>query len=112
MAIENAEDDIYALQYHPEVRHSVRGNEVLRRFLFHIARISPDWKIENILEEELQKLQQAVSPVRQDARNCADPDCCLCFLRLCTLGFEQTGLSISQLLNKLNFTGATQKAKA
>lgn len=60
VAIENQRDDIYALQYHPEVRHSVRGNEVLRRFLFHIAKISPDWKIENILEEELEKLRKVV----------------------------------------------------
>lgn len=60
MAIENTEQNIYALQYHPEVRHSVRGNEVLRRFLFHIAKISPDWKIENVLEEELEKLRKVV----------------------------------------------------
>ena len=60
VAIENQERRIFALQYHPEVRHSVRGNEVLRRFLFHIANISPDWKIENVLEEELDKLRKVV----------------------------------------------------
>lgn len=61
VAIENSERQIYALQYHPEVRHSVRGNEVLKKFLFGIAHIPQDWKMENVLDEELAKLQAVVS---------------------------------------------------
>lgn len=60
MAIENPARRIFALQYHPEVRHSLRGAEVLKRFLFDIAAINPDWKIENVLEEELEKLRKLV----------------------------------------------------
>lgn len=61
MAIEDHDRRIYALQYHPEVRHSLRGDQVLRRFLLDIAQIRADWKIENVLDEELQKLRQLVS---------------------------------------------------
>ena len=34
---------------------------MLRRFLFQISNISPDWKIENVLEEELEKIRRIVS---------------------------------------------------
>ena len=60
VAIENNQIRIYALQYHPEVQHSVRGNEVLKRFLFAIANVSQDWKMENVLDEELAKLRAVV----------------------------------------------------
>ena len=51
--------DITAM--HLQVRHSLRGDHVLRRFLFQISNISPDWKIENVLEEELEKIRRIVS---------------------------------------------------
>ena len=33
---------IYAVQFHPEVHHSVDGDTMLRNFLFKIAKITPD----------------------------------------------------------------------
>lgn len=62
VAIENAEANLYGLQYHPEVQHSERGISTLRRFLFGIANIPADWKIENVLEEEMAKISSTVSP--------------------------------------------------
>ena len=60
VAVENAADRMYGLQYHPEVQHSERGGATLRRFLFGIARIPADWKMENVLEEELAKIRAKV----------------------------------------------------
>lgn len=60
MAVECAERKLFGLQYHPEVMHSERGTATLRHFLFGIADIPADWKIENVLEEEMQKLRQTV----------------------------------------------------
>ena len=60
VAVECAERKLFGLQYHPEVMHSERGTATLRRFLFGIADIPADWKIENVLEEEMQKLRQTV----------------------------------------------------
>lgn len=61
VAIENQANRYYGLQYHPEVKHTDRGMETLKHFLFGIAKLSADWKLENILEEELEKLRQQVS---------------------------------------------------
>ena len=61
VACENQSRRIYGLQYHPEVRHTERGMETLKHFLFKLAGISADWKIENILEEEMEKIRRQVS---------------------------------------------------
>lgn len=90
VAIENQQQRIYALQYHPEVRHSVRGNEVLRRFLFHIAKISPDWKIENVLEEALEKLRKVVRLCTSYPASEED----ILPMMLCQLMSQQTALSL------------------
>ena len=58
--MENVADSMYGLQYHPEVQHSERGVATLRRFLFGIACIPADWKMENVLEEELAKIRAKV----------------------------------------------------
>lgn len=60
VAIENQANRYYGLQYHPEVKHTDRGMETLKHFLFGIAKLRADWKLENILEEELEKLRQQV----------------------------------------------------
>ena len=60
VAIENQGRQCYGLQYHPEVRHSDKGMETLKHFLFGIAKLKADWKLENILDEELEKLRRQV----------------------------------------------------
>lgn len=61
VAIENKQKLLYGLQYHPEVQHSERGIATLKRFLFGIARMPADWKIENVLHEEMDKIKATVS---------------------------------------------------
>ena len=53
---------VYGLQYHPEVLHSERGSATLDRFLFGIARVAADWRIENVLTEEMAKIDALVGP--------------------------------------------------
>ena len=62
VAIENTAARLYGLQYHPEVQHSERGIATLRRFLFDISKVPADWKIENVLEEEMAKIRATVRP--------------------------------------------------
>ncbi|KAG7670965.1 hypothetical protein KSW81_004393 [Nannochloris sp. 'desiccata'] len=62
VGIENPERKIFGLQYHPEVMHSERGAETLKHFLFDIAKMTGDWKMENVLEEEMEKIKNSVGP--------------------------------------------------
>ena len=62
VAIENPARRLYGLQYHPEVAHSERGGATLERFLFGIASVPADWRIESVLDEEMAKIAAAVGP--------------------------------------------------
>lgn len=61
-AMENPEAAIYALQFHPEVTHTERGVEILRRFLVDTAGIKPDWDMGSVLEEQVRIVQEKVGP--------------------------------------------------
>lgn len=62
VAIECPSRKIFGLQYHPEVVHSEHGGETIRHFLFDIAEMKGDWKMENVLEEEMEKIKAQVGP--------------------------------------------------
>lgn len=70
VAVENNDSHIYGLQYHPEVTHTPRGMETIRRFLFDIARIKADWTMEDVLDE-------AVAVVRAKVGESAHAICAL-----------------------------------
>lgn len=59
-AIENTERHIYGIQFHPEVRHSVYGNDILKNFAFAICGAKGDWTMENFIETEIEKIRQTV----------------------------------------------------
>ncbi len=39
---------------------SERGAETIRHFLFDVAKMTGDWKMEDVLEEEMEKIRQQV----------------------------------------------------
>ena len=36
-AMSNKERELYGVQFHPEVRHSVHGNHILKNFVFEVC---------------------------------------------------------------------------
>ena len=59
-AIENAQRDIYCVQFHPEVSHTPLGNEILRNFLFNICGCKGDWTPAHFIGESVQKIRETV----------------------------------------------------
>ena len=51
---------LYAVQFHPEVRHSVYGNEVLKNFVLGVCECSANWSMENFIEIEIAKIRELV----------------------------------------------------
>lgn len=51
---------IYAVQFHPEVHHSVDGDTMLRNFLFKIAKITPDWTMSSFEERVINEVRETV----------------------------------------------------
>ncbi|AYV69229.1 glutamine-hydrolyzing GMP synthase [Niallia circulans] len=59
-SMSNEEKGLYAVQFHPEVRHSVYGNELLKNFVFGVCGCKGDWSMENFIEIEMEKIRQTV----------------------------------------------------
>ena len=49
------ERNLYGVQFHPEVTHTVYGKQMLKNFLFEICKCSGDWKMENFVENSIEK---------------------------------------------------------
>lgn len=60
VAFENQKEKIFGLQYHPEVSHSEKGMETLKRFLMDICGLKQNWTMENLLEIEQQKIRERI----------------------------------------------------
>lgn len=50
----------YALQFHPEVEHTKNGMQVLKNFLFKIAKLIPDWTASTFISESIKKIRNEV----------------------------------------------------
>jgi GMP synthase (glutamine-hydrolysing) len=59
-AVESAEKKIYGVQFHPEVAHTTRGNEILAAFLFDVAHLSPTWTPGSFAEEAIALVREKV----------------------------------------------------
>jgi GMP synthase (glutamine-hydrolysing) len=59
-SMSDRERNLYAVQFHPEVRHSVHGTEILNNFVFAVCDCKGDWSMENFIEIEMEKIRQTV----------------------------------------------------
>ncbi len=57
-----ASDDglIFGLQFHPEVKHTPAGMEILKNFLYGICGCSPTWDMKSYVEYEVKELRDRV----------------------------------------------------
>jgi len=59
-AMSHKEKKFYAVQFHPEVRHSEYGNDLLKNFVFNICQCEANWSIGNFIEYEIKKIREKV----------------------------------------------------
>ncbi|MEX2459231.1 MAG: glutamine-hydrolyzing GMP synthase [Actinomycetota bacterium] len=69
-AMEDPERGLYAVQFHPEVAHTPRGQDVMKRFLYDACGLMPDWTPITVVE-------RAVEAVRVQAGDEAKVLCAL-----------------------------------
>ena len=50
----------YAVQFHPEVTHTVQGRAMLERFVLEIAGAKPDWIMRDHIEEAVKRIREQV----------------------------------------------------
>jgi GMP synthase (glutamine-hydrolysing) len=59
-SMENAKGKMYGIQFHPEVVHTPKGNEIIRNFLFHVAGCAGDWTMGRFAEESVKRIRDTV----------------------------------------------------
>lgn len=59
-AMEDADKKLYAVQFHPEVMHTVEGTEMIRNFLFDICECKGDWKMDAFVENSISTLKEKI----------------------------------------------------
>ncbi|WP_017812699.1 MULTISPECIES: glutamine-hydrolyzing GMP synthase [Paenibacillus] len=59
-AMSNAERHLYAVQFHPEVRHSVFGNEMIRNFLYEVCQCHGEWSMQTFIEDTIKEIREQV----------------------------------------------------
>jgi GMP synthase (glutamine-hydrolysing) len=59
-AYRNEKKAIYGLQWHPEVVHTERGNEMLRNFIFGVCGCQPNWKPSSFIDEQVSEIRETV----------------------------------------------------
>lgn len=63
-AMENKEKGLYAVQFHPEVMHTVEGMRMIQNFVINICGCSGDWKMDSFVEKAIEEIREKVGDGR------------------------------------------------
>ena len=63
-AMECAERNLYATQFHPEVRHTENGRTILENFLFDICGLEPTWTMDGVIDQKVAEIRAQVGDSR------------------------------------------------
>jgi len=58
--IANKSKHFYGLQFHPEVTHTTKGFEIIKKFVMNISGCKPEWNMPNYVETAVNKIQETV----------------------------------------------------
>ena len=59
-AMENAEKKLYAVQFHPEVTHTVQGFAMLRNFIYNVCECKGEWTMSSFTTTAIEKLRDRI----------------------------------------------------
>ena len=59
-AIEHEEQKWFGLQFHPEVKHTEYGTQILKNFVFEVCGCSGDWSSKSFVEENIRAIREKV----------------------------------------------------
>ena len=59
-SMECAARNLYATQFHPEVRHTPHGTDMLQNFLFDICGLKADWNMNSIIDDAIASIRAQV----------------------------------------------------
>ncbi len=62
--MEDTSRGLFAVQFHPEVAHSERGQELVESFLHHVCGLAPAWTNTSIIDDQVERIRATVGSER------------------------------------------------
>ncbi|MDQ0340420.1 GMP synthase (glutamine-hydrolyzing) [Caldalkalibacillus uzonensis] len=59
-AMEDRDRKLYAVQFHPEVRHTLKGMEILRQFVYGVCQCKGEWTMDAFIDQAVAAIRQQV----------------------------------------------------
>ena len=59
-ALENEEAGLYAIQFHPEVLHTVEGTKMLSNFVLNVCGCAGEWRMDSFVQEQIKAIREKV----------------------------------------------------
>jgi len=59
-SFESVKNNIYGVQFHPEVHHTGNGKKILQNFLFKICRIKNKWQMSSFIDGKIKEIKDIV----------------------------------------------------
>ncbi|WP_040329832.1 glutamine-hydrolyzing GMP synthase [Clostridium ihumii] len=56
----NEEKNLYAVQFHPEVEHTLFGAKMLTNFLYNVCNVKGDWSMSSFAEQKIKEIKEKV----------------------------------------------------
>lgn len=59
-AAQNPDKNLYAIQFHPEVLHTVEGTKMLSNFVYRVCGCAGDWKMDSFVQQSVESIRKKV----------------------------------------------------
>lgn len=59
-AFENIKKNIYTVQFHPEVQHTVKGQNIFKNFVFDICHCQGNWQMKSFINSQVKELRNKI----------------------------------------------------
>ena len=63
-SVQSNSQNIFGFQFHPEVVHTSEGKNMLKNFIFHICKSSPNWTSENFINSTIYNIRNEVGDAK------------------------------------------------
>ncbi|ORZ06042.1 class I glutamine amidotransferase-like protein [Absidia repens] len=62
-AVAHEEKPFFGIQFHPEVTHTVDGQQLLKNFVIDICKCNASWTMEEFVQKEIERIRGVVGPI-------------------------------------------------
>ena len=59
-AAQNLSKNLYAIQFHPEVLHTLKGKEILSNYVYNVCGCTGDWRMDSFVEYQVDAIRKKV----------------------------------------------------